>query len=145
MRLLLPEIMGTHTIVFWPFRVLRAVQLIDRARITCNTMRQSLTPLLCDVARYTSYGRHFTNTGILMEIVTRVIPHLAQGDLVVDCSCGANEWLEIMRNTCEMEELNVSLETWLIRQCSAYWYPNAFLFLFSSPENSEELIPRVFR
>lgn len=70
-------------------------------------MHMRLIPLLCDGGRYTSYGRHFTNTSILMEIVTRVIPFLAQGDLVVDCSCGANEWLEIMRNTCKLENLEV--------------------------------------
>ncbi|GMH42351.1 hypothetical protein BSKO_10270 [Bryopsis sp. KO-2023] len=74
-------------------------------------MKVNLMPLLCE-GRYTSYGRHFTNTCILKDIVTRVIPYLAQNDMVVDFSCGSNEWLEIMRNTCELEKMVI--------RCKAY-------------------------
>eukprot|EP00271_Cylindrocystis_brebissonii_P000056 TRINITY_DN1004_c0_g6_i3.p1 TRINITY_DN1004_c0_g6~~TRINITY_DN1004_c0_g6_i3.p1 ORF type:complete len:1293 (-),score=211.39 TRINITY_DN1004_c0_g6_i3:1358-4936(-) len=43
-------------------------------------------------SRYTSYGRHFTNTDKLDLIVSRLLPYVVDGDCLVDTCCGANDF-----------------------------------------------------
>ncbi|KAI5066302.1 hypothetical protein GOP47_0018926 [Adiantum capillus-veneris] len=59
-----------------------------------------LSPFLYG-ARYTSYGRHFTKSEKLEEIVDRLHWYIDKGDMVVDFCCGANEFSLFTRKKLE--------------------------------------------
>lgn len=40
---------------------------------------------------------HFTSTAVLEAVTALLLPRLRAGDLVVDCSAGANEWLHLVK------------------------------------------------
>ena len=50
--------------------------------------------------RYTSYGRHFTITEQLRTLSKQLVLFMKHGDTIVDFSCGANEWLPMMKTMC---------------------------------------------
>ncbi|XP_055959654.1 protein ENHANCED DOWNY MILDEW 2-like isoform X2 [Mercurialis annua] len=50
-----------------------------------------LTPIFHG-ARYTSFGRHFTQVGKLKEIVDRIQWYVQDGDMIVDFCCGSNDF-----------------------------------------------------
>ena len=66
-------------------------------------------PCVCDqlesgeshfwLCRYTSYGRHFTKGPQLEAVVQRLQDFLLAGDTVVDFSCGANEFVPMVKET----------------------------------------------
>eukprot|EP00250_Pteridium_aquilinum_P006808 c16649_g1_i1 orf=128-4696(+) len=65
-----------------------------------NDLRVYLSPFLHG-ARYTSYGRHFTKSEKLEEIVDRLHWYVEKGDMIVDFCCGANEFSLFMRRKLE--------------------------------------------
>ncbi|KAH7286771.1 hypothetical protein KP509_32G022200 [Ceratopteris richardii] len=65
-----------------------------------NDLRVYLSPFLHG-ARYTSYGRHFTKSEKLEEIVDRLHWYVSPGDMIVDFCCGANEFSLFMRKKLE--------------------------------------------
>ncbi|CAM6035194.1 unnamed protein product [Sphagnum compactum] len=56
-----------------------------------NQLKVYLAPFLHG-HRYTSFGRHFTKTEKLREVVTRLQWYVQDGDMVVDFCCGANDF-----------------------------------------------------
>ncbi|KAK9800273.1 hypothetical protein WJX73_001364 [Symbiochloris irregularis] len=64
-----------------------------------DQMRISLAPFL-HASRYTSYGRHFTLTPMLKLLSEQLVPFMDHEDTVVDFSCGANEWVPLMKREC---------------------------------------------
>ena len=52
------------------------------------------------MCRYTSYGRHFTTKQKLIIVNSVLLPLLLEGDMAVDSSCGANEWVPDLRAAC---------------------------------------------
>ena len=74
-------------------------KMIEQMKTALKSMRISCAPFLHP--RYTSYGRHFTKTPILKHIAQHVIGYLKPGDLVVDFSCGANEFIGIIMDFCK--------------------------------------------
>ena len=50
--------------------------------------------------RYTSFGRHFTKTELLEKLSTELVKFIDNGDTIVDFSCGANEWVPMMKALC---------------------------------------------
>ncbi|KAK1418163.1 hypothetical protein QVD17_27302 [Tagetes erecta] len=48
-------------------------------------------------ARYTSFGRHFTDVGKLKEIVDRLHWYVEDGDTIVDFCCGSNDFSCLMK------------------------------------------------
>ena len=53
--------------------------------------------------RYTSYGRHFTHRDRLVSVNQVLLPHLQPDDMVVDTSCGANDWVPLLREACKRQ------------------------------------------
>lgn len=67
----------------------------------CRTdLRVYLSPFLYG-SRYTSFGRHFTKTEKLEQIVDRLHWYVEKGDMVVDFCCGANEFSLLMKKKLE--------------------------------------------
>ena len=60
----------------------------DDALVGCGSDRQR-TSLL--------YRRHFTKTSHLVRICYLLEHYIKHGDLVVDFSCGSNEWLNMLQ------------------------------------------------
>eukprot|EP01026_Neomeris_dumetosa_P074191 TRINITY_DN7699_c0_g1_i2.p1 TRINITY_DN7699_c0_g1~~TRINITY_DN7699_c0_g1_i2.p1 ORF type:complete len:475 (+),score=58.93 TRINITY_DN7699_c0_g1_i2:22-1425(+) len=56
---------------------------------------------------YTSYGRHFTKEALIKEVAQKVAFFLRQEDVVVDFSCGANEWLKETKRVAENRGIRV--------------------------------------
>ncbi|XP_044495102.1 protein ENHANCED DOWNY MILDEW 2-like isoform X2 [Mangifera indica] len=52
-------------------------------------------------ARYTSFGRHFTKTEKLQEIVDKLHWYVQDGDMIVDFCCGANEFSSLLKKKLE--------------------------------------------
>ncbi|XP_019092074.1 PREDICTED: protein ENHANCED DOWNY MILDEW 2-like [Camelina sativa] len=52
-------------------------------------------------ARYTSFGRHFTNPEKLQQIVDRLHWYAEDGDMIVDFCCGANDFSCLMKTKLE--------------------------------------------
>ncbi|CAM6013852.1 unnamed protein product [Sphagnum balticum] len=46
--------------------------------------------------RYTTFGRHFTKISKLTKVVDRIHPFIDDGDMIVDFSCGANDFSILM-------------------------------------------------
>ncbi|CAK9196765.1 unnamed protein product [Sphagnum troendelagicum] len=46
--------------------------------------------------RYTTFGRHFTKISKLTKVVDRIHPFIADGDMIVDFSCGSNDFSILM-------------------------------------------------
>ncbi|KAL3696213.1 hypothetical protein R1sor_010289 [Riccia sorocarpa] len=61
-----------------------------------DALRVYLAPLLHG-ARYTSYGRHFTNPDKLKEIIERIHWYIDDGDMVVDFCCGSNDFSTLLK------------------------------------------------
>lgn len=61
-----------------------------------QTIDRYLGPL-CHGDRYTSFGRHFTKPEIMDRVVERVMEHIADGDIVVDMTCGANTFVPAIK------------------------------------------------
>ena len=82
-------------------------KLINQMKMALKSMRVSCAPFL--QSRYTSFGRHFTKPDILRQIAYHAIRHLKPDDLIVDFSCGANEFIRILANFCKGHSLKVIL------------------------------------
>ena len=68
----------------------------------CDITLQSIqmgfsVPFWC---RYTSYGRHFTQDKHLRALNEFLLPHIDDGDTVVDFSCGGNVWVPMLKEMC---------------------------------------------
>ena len=50
--------------------------------------------------RYTSYGRHFTQSNHLQALNQFLLPYICEGDTIVDFSCGANVWVPMLKSAC---------------------------------------------
>ena len=48
-----------------------------------------------DKQTYSSYGRNFTKQQVLLAIVLKLSPFVRDGDMLIDHSCGTNEWLQV--------------------------------------------------
>jgi len=46
--------------------------------------------------RYTTFGRHFTKISTLTKVVDRIHPFIDDGDMIVDFSCGTNDFSILM-------------------------------------------------
>jgi hypothetical protein len=46
--------------------------------------------------RYTTFGRHFTKISKLTKVVDRIHPFIDDGDMIVDFSCGTNDFSILM-------------------------------------------------
>lgn len=79
--------------------------MVKQMQSALKAMRVSCAPFLQPT--YTSYGRHFTKTSILKHIVHHVIKYMKPNDLVVDFSCGTNEFLGILVDFCKKSSLRV--------------------------------------
>ncbi|KAH6784991.1 hypothetical protein C2S51_000419 [Perilla frutescens var. frutescens] len=55
-----------------------------------------LAPFIHGV-RYTSFGRHFTNVEKLKQVVNRLRWYVEDGDMIVDFSCGSNDFSCFMK------------------------------------------------
>ncbi|XP_057792962.1 protein ENHANCED DOWNY MILDEW 2-like [Salvia miltiorrhiza] len=55
-----------------------------------------LAPFIHGV-RYTSFGRHFTNVDKLKQVVNRLRWYVQDGDMIVDFSCGSNDFSCFMK------------------------------------------------
>ena len=49
------------------------------------------------VCRFTSFGRHFSDGEILNFVADKLVPFLLDGDILIDFSCGRNEFLPLVR------------------------------------------------
>lgn len=65
-----------------------------------SKLRVYLSPFLHGV-RYSSFGRHFTLVGKLMEIVDKLQWYVQSGDTIVDFCCGANDFSQLMKEKLE--------------------------------------------
>ncbi|KAJ4950838.1 hypothetical protein NE237_027670 [Protea cynaroides] len=63
-------------------------------------LRVYLAPFLHGM-RYTSFGRHFTKVDKLKEIVDTLHWYVQHGDMIVDFSCGANDFSYLMKDKLE--------------------------------------------
>ncbi|KAF3453372.1 hypothetical protein FNV43_RR03812 [Rhamnella rubrinervis] len=63
-------------------------------------LRVYLAPFLYGM-RYTSFGRHFTKVDKIEEIVNKLHCYVQEGDMVVDFSCGANDFSILMSRKLE--------------------------------------------
>lgn len=61
-----------------------------------QTIDRYLGPL-CHGDRYTSFGRHFTKPEIMDRVVERVMEYIADGDIVIDMTCGANTFVPAIK------------------------------------------------
>ncbi|KAK9814428.1 hypothetical protein WJX72_005780 [[Myrmecia] bisecta] len=61
-----------------------------------DVLRTVLAPFLHGL-RYTSYGRHFTKTPLLQQVSHRLLDYMRAGDYIVDFSCGANEFVPLVK------------------------------------------------
>lgn len=55
-----------------------------------------LNPLL-QRTRYTSYGRHFSNLDVLQTVAELTVALMAEGDQLVDMTCGRNEFIPLVK------------------------------------------------
>ncbi|OWM79770.1 hypothetical protein CDL15_Pgr023182 [Punica granatum] len=76
-------------------------------------LRVYMAPFLHGV-RYTSFGRHFTKSDKLKEIVERLQWYVQNGDTIVDFCCGANEFscllkekLKIIGKSCSFKNYDL--------------------------------------
>lgn len=60
------------------------------------------------MGRYTSYGRHFTKEDRLEKLCNLLKPLLRAEDLVVDFSCGSNEFLHMLNRMCIMDGFSIN-------------------------------------
>ncbi|KAJ9169990.1 hypothetical protein P3X46_018127 [Hevea brasiliensis] len=81
-----------------------------------------LTPFLHG-ARYTSFGRHFTQVGKLKEIVDRLQWYVQDGDMIVDFCCGSNEFSCLLK-----EKLEQTGKSCLFRNYDIIQAKNDFCF-----------------
>ncbi|XP_006279466.2 protein ENHANCED DOWNY MILDEW 2 [Capsella rubella] len=65
-----------------------------------DKLKVYLAPFLYG-ARYTSFGRHFTNPEKLQQIVDRLHWYAEDGDMIVDFCCGANDFSCLMKTKLE--------------------------------------------
>ncbi|XAR56751.1 Histone-lysine N-methyltransferase [Bertholletia excelsa] len=65
-----------------------------------NKMKVYLAPFLYGM-RYTSFGRHFTKVEKLKQIVEVLHYYVQEGDMIVDFSCGANDFSWLMKQKLE--------------------------------------------
>ncbi|KAK9663925.1 hypothetical protein RND81_14G006700 [Saponaria officinalis] len=61
-----------------------------------NKLKIYIAPFMHGM-HYSSYGRHFTKTEKLQEIVDRLHHYVQDGDMIVDFCCGANEFSCLMK------------------------------------------------
>lgn len=65
--------------------------------VSKRTGRACINSSIC---RYTSYGRHFTASAALDGLNHQLEPFIRHEDTIVDFSCGANEWLPMLKSLC---------------------------------------------
>uniref|UniRef100_A0A061SIJ0 Enhanced downy mildew isoform 1 n=1 Tax=Tetraselmis sp. GSL018 TaxID=582737 RepID=A0A061SIJ0_9CHLO len=64
-------------------------------------------------ARYTSYGRHFTSARHIRFVVEMMGMFVRSNDMVVDFSCGANEWAPMLRDHVRrLSEIRISVRAY---------------------------------
>eukprot|EP00897_Mesotaenium_endlicherianum_P009710 jgi/Mesen1/8768/ME000524S08075 len=81
-----------------------------------NHLRVYLAPFLHGV-RYTSYGRHFTQSQKLKELVDVLHPYVKDGDAIVDFCCGANDFSRLCHERLVAEgKLNCAFKNFDIMQ-----------------------------
>nr|BAD01751.1 unknown protein [Oryza sativa Japonica Group]BAD03389.1 unknown protein [Oryza sativa Japonica Group]BAG94216.1 unnamed protein product [Oryza sativa Japonica Group] len=61
-----------------------------------NKLRVYLAPFIHGM-RYTSFGRHFTKKEKLIEIAEKLHWYVQPGDMIVDFSCGTNDFSQFMK------------------------------------------------
>lgn len=84
-------------------------RMASQMQAALRSARVSCAPFL--QPRYTSYGRHFTKKPILRTIVNFVFQYMKPNDLIVDFSCGANDFLGMISDACKASHLKVNLFT----------------------------------
>ncbi|KAL6580176.1 hypothetical protein OROMI_008200 [Orobanche minor] len=77
-----------------------------------------LAPFIHGV-RYTSFGRHFTNLEKLRQVVNRLRWYAQDGDMIVDFSCGSNDFSCLMKEELDKMGKECSFKNYDIIQTKA--------------------------
>ncbi|XP_074285120.1 protein ENHANCED DOWNY MILDEW 2-like [Silene latifolia] len=78
------------------------VDMLRQLPIWKNKLKIYLAPFMHGM-HYSSFGRHFTKTEKLREIVDRLHNYVKDGDMIVDFCCGANEFSCLMKEKLDAE------------------------------------------
>lgn len=62
----------------------------------------------CNLCRYTSYGRHYTQDSHLRTLSSGLLDYIQSGDNIVDFSSGGNDWVPMLKTMC-LEQEKVSI------------------------------------
>jgi hypothetical protein len=63
-------------------------------------MLSGIPTFACLKCRYSSYGRHFSQPPLLQAVAEILEQFMRPNDVVVDYSCGANEWVPMVKRWC---------------------------------------------
>lgn len=85
-----------------------SVSLIKKMDRFLRAMRVSCAPFI--LPNYTSFGRHFTKTTVLEHVANHLIAHLQPNNLIVDFSCGSNEFLGIIVDFCRHNNFEIQVK-----------------------------------
>eukprot|EP00210_Caulerpa_lentillifera_P008007 g7646.t1 len=84
--------------------------LVKKMERSLKAMRVSCAPFI--FPNYTSFGRHFTKTTILEHVANHLIAYMKPNDLIVDFSCGSNEFLGIIKDFCRHNSFEIRVRAY---------------------------------